>query len=241
MNTSIATGPETQSSVAAGLHRGAYFALQSLRGRPVARYLRRLQAWEQLERSEFERVSQALLTQALVFSYTTVPLYTSEKWREALRGTDPRRIESWPVLERPTLRTHTPELLSTHKPLGTFYRRSSASTGDPVRVAWSPHGAAIGWANEHQAMLWHGVPPGVGTLLFWGYGNQAVNWVRNYKVFRTTQLTPQVLEEATRYALRTRPTLCVGLPSAIAEWARYVRANPHLGRIHLPFMKLVGE
>jgi hypothetical protein len=91
-------------------------------------------------------------------------------------------------------------------------------------------------------MLWHGVPPGVDTLLFWGYGNQAVNWVRNYTVFRTTQLTRDVLEEATRYVLRTQPTLCVGLPSAIAEWARYVRANhPDLPRIHVPFMKLGGE
>ena len=204
--------------------------------------MRRLQAWEQLGRQEFERVTRELLQQSLQHAYETVPFYGSGKWAEAFRTADPRRIESWPVLERQTLRTHSMELLSTRKPIGTFYRRSSASTGVPVRVAWSPHGAAIGWANEHQAMLWHGVPPGVETLLFWGYGNQAVNWVRNYRVFRTTQLTPEVLEEATRYALRTRPTLCVGLPSAISEWARYVRANhPDSTRIHLPFMKLGGE
>jgi phenylacetate-CoA ligase len=204
--------------------------------------MRRLQALEQLNSNEFERVTRGLLADALRYAHETVPFYTLGTWREVFRRSDPRRIESWPVLERQMLRTHAMDLISSRKPLGTFYRRSSASTGEPVRVAWSPHGAAIGWANEHQAMLWHGVLPGVETLLFWGYGNQAVNWVRNYKVFRTTQLTPEVLEEATRYALRTRPTLCVGLPSAITEWARYVRANhPALRRIRLPFMKLGGE
>lgn len=224
------------------LHRGAYFALQSLRGRPVARYMGRLQRWERLHRNEFEQIRHSLLSDTLQYAYATVPLYSSGKWKEALRPSDPRSIDSWPVLERRMLRTRAAELLSKRKPVGTFYRCSSASTGEPVRVAWSPHGAAIGWANEHQAMLWHGVAPGVDTVLFWGYGNQAVNWVRNYKVFRTTQLTPELLEKATRYLLRTRPVLCVGLPSAIAEWARYVRANHRdLPRVLVPFMKLGGE
>jgi phenylacetate-CoA ligase len=204
--------------------------------------MRRLQHWEQLNASEFQQITRALLGNALRHAYATVPFYRSGAWSEALRRSDGATIEAWPVLERHMLRTHLAELLSSRRPLGTFYRRSSASTGEPVRVAWSPHGAAIGWANEHQAMLWHGVPPGVETLLFWGYGNQAVNWVRNYRVFRTTQLTPDLLEEATRYVLRTRPVLCVGLPSAISEWARYVHANhPELAGIRVPFMKLGGE
>jgi phenylacetate-CoA ligase len=204
--------------------------------------MRRLRQWERLTRSEFEEITRSLLADTLRYAYETVPFYKLGEQSQAFRRADARSIEAWPVLERQALRTNLVDLLSTRKPVGTFYRCSSASTGDPVRVAWNPHGAAIGWANEHQAMLWHGVPPGVDTLLFWGYGNQAVNWVRNYRVFRTTQLTPDVLEEATRYVLRTQPTLCVGLPSAIAEWARYVRANhPHQPRIHVPFMKLGGE
>jgi phenylacetate-coenzyme A ligase PaaK-like adenylate-forming protein len=241
VNTSIASDTSVQHSVAADLHRGAYFTLQALRGRPVARYMRQLRQWERLSRSELERITQGLLGDALQYASESVPLYRSTKWSESLRRCDPRDIEAWPVLERQLLREHPAELLSSRKPLASFYRRSSASTGAPVRVAWNPHGAAIGWANEHQAMLWHGVPPGVDTLLFWGYGNQALNWVRNYRVFRTTQLTPDLLEEATRYALRTRPVLCVGLPSAIAEWARYVHANHRELRIHVPFMKLGGE
>ena len=203
--------------------------------------MRRLQQWENLSRNELERITQTLLRDTLRYASETVPFYRSGKWSEAIGRSDPRDIASWPVLERQLLREHVTDLLSSRKPLGSFYRRSSASTGTPVRVAWNPHGAAIGWANEHQAMLWHGVPPGVDTLLFWGYGNQALNWVRNYRVFRTTQLTPDLLEEATRYSLRTRPVLCVGLPSAIAEWARYVRANHPDLRIHVPFMKLGGE
>jgi phenylacetate-CoA ligase len=228
-------------TVAHSLHRGAYFALQALRGRPVAKYMHRLQQWEQLPRSDFERMTQRLLAEQLEYAYSTVPFYRSGQWQEALRSGGARTIDAWPVLERALLRTCRTELLSTHKSVASFYRRSSASTGEPVRVAWSPHGAAIGWANEHQAMLWHGVPPGVDTLLFWGYGNQAVNWVRNYKVFRTTQLTPALLEEATSYVQRVHPVLCVGLPSAIAEWARYVRANHPQLDVHVPFMKLGGE
>lgn len=242
VTSSIRPDAAAQHSVAAGLHRGAYFTLQALRGRPVAKFMRRLQQWEQLPKTEFERITAALLSDMLQYAYETVPFYSSGSWGDALRPADARRLESWPVLERQMLRSHLTDLQSSRKPLGSFFRNSSASTGEPVRVAWSPHGAAIGWANEHQAMLWHGVPPGVDTLLFWGYGNQAVNWVRNYRVFRTTQLTPELLEEATRYVLRTRPVLCVGLPSAISEWARYVRANhPELTHMHVPFMKLGGE
>jgi phenylacetate-CoA ligase len=239
--TSTAREATLKGSVAHSLHRNAYFALQALRGRPVAKYMQRLQQWERLSRQDFERISQALLADQLQYAHGTVPLYRSSKWQQALRGSDARTIDAWPVLDRHLLRTCALDLLSERKPVGTFYRRSSASTGEPVRVAWSPHGAAIGWANEHQAMLWHGVPPGVDTLLFWGYGNPAVNWVRNYKVFRTTRLTPALLEEATRYAQRVRPTLCVGLPSAIAEWARYIRANHCDLELRLPYMKLGGE
>lgn len=240
---SIAPAPDAtmKRAVAHSLHRGAYFALQALRGRPVAKYMDRLAQWERLPGNEFEQLTRCLLAEQLQYAYSTVPFYRSGQWQQALRSSDPRSIDVWPVLERSLLRTRRTELLSKRRPVGSFYRRSSASTGEPVRVAWSPHGAAIGWANEHQAMLWHGVPPGVDTLLFWGYGNQAVNWVRNYKVFRTTQLTPALLEEATAYVQRVHPVLCVGLPSAIAEWARYVRANHPQLNVHVPFMKLGGE
>lgn len=214
-----------QLSIAASLHRGAYVTLQALRGRPVARYMRRLRAWEQLHRNEFEVVTRALLADTLQYAYETVPLYTSGRWREVFRRSDPRHIESWPVLERQMLRTQAMDLVSRRKPLGTFYRRSSASTGEPVRVAWSPHGAAIGWANEHQAMLWHGIPPGVETLLFWGYGNQVVNWVRNYKVFRTTQLTPEALRLG-RSAVFDALASFAGLAD---RWTRHLSGSCEVG------------
>jgi phenylacetate-CoA ligase len=223
-------------------HRAAYLTLQQLRGRPVGRYIRDLQARERLDRPAFRRMIDTELKDQLRFARTKVPLYSSGPWSQALAHGDPAELSSWPILDRATVRARGSELLVRGPRPGVFYRSSSASTGEPLRIAWNPHGAAWGWANEYRVMLWYGVAPGVRTLLMWGSEHRLQDWVRNCRGFLTTALTPQRLDEAAQYLLERRPGLIMGLPSALVMLGRHIRTNyPDAPHPLVPFAKLGGE
>lgn len=234
--------PSLQRDTQQSLHRGLYFTLQLLRGRPVGLFMRRLQARERLDRTSFERLHLDSLKETLRYAHANVPLYSTGGWREALGNGSAECLQAWPVLDRSTVRMRADELLARRVAPGSFYRRSSASTGAPLRVAWNPHGAAWGWANEYRAMLWHGVAPGVRTLLMWGSGHPLQDWVKNCRVFLTAQLGPNQLDEAIDWLMRERPGLCMGLPSALTQLAQHLRARcPDAPWPLVPFAKLGGE
>ncbi len=223
-------------------HRAAYMTLQHLRGRPVGRFIRELRAREQLERGAFRQMIDSELKEQLRYARARVPLYSSGQWAEALSRGDATQLSAWPILDRATVRARGSELLARGLRPGTFYRSSSASTGEPLRIAWNPHGGAWGWANEYRVMLWYGVQPGVRTLLMWGSEHRLQDWVRNTRGFLTTALSPQRLEEAAQYVLHRRPGLVMGLPSALVLLARYIRTNyPDAPEQLVPFAKLGGE
>lgn len=223
-------------------HRNAYLALQKLRGRPVGRYVSYLQARERLDRASFEALVHRHLLNTLKFARENVPLYSSEQWRAALSAGHAEDLLSWPVLERSTVRSERQSLLARRILPGRFWRQSSQSSGAPVRVAINPQGAAWNWANEFRAMLWHGVPIGVKTLMLWRVDHPATDWVKNCHVFLTTNLARPRLDAAARFLLEKRPPLCAGLPSAVAQLARHVRAtHPHAPPCLVPFVKVGGE
>ena len=229
-------------SVEQSLHRRLYLSLQWMRGRPVGGYMRCLQARERLDRAAYAALHDRALEEALSHAHATVPLYSSARWRAALAGSPPTRLAAWPVLDRHTVRTRAAELHSRSLSPGIFHRHSSASTGEPLHVAWNPHAAAWGWANEYRAMLWHGVPPGARTLLMWGSGHPLQDWVKNCRVFLTRELTPARLDEAVEYLMTERPDLCAGLPSALTLLARHLRERyPDTPGPLVPFVKLGGE
>jgi phenylacetate-CoA ligase len=224
------------------LHRQAYLGLQRLRGRPVGPYIRQLQSWERLDRQAFGELTRARLAEALRYALERVPLYSSGAWSTAVSRADPDDLASWPVLERDVVRTRGRELHATHPPVGVFYRHSSKSTGEPLQVALDPPAAAWSWANEYRAMLWHGVGPGAKTLAMWGGRHPALDLVKNCATFDTRSLTTAHLDAATRFLLYRRPTVCMGLPSAVAQLARYVRARfPEAPKSLVPYAKLGGE
>jgi phenylacetate-CoA ligase len=111
-----------------------------------------------------------------------------------------------------------------------------------VHIALNPRAAAWSWSNEYRAMLWHGVPIGARTLMLWGSRHPLPDWVRNCRIFVTSNFTPARLAEAARYLLERRPVLCAGLPSAVAQLSRYVRATfPDAPPKLVPYAKLGGE
>lgn len=224
------------------LHRNAYLALQRMRGRPIDAVVRQLQAWEKLNPAEFRKLAQQRLREALRYAHRNVSLYSTGVWAANLSSRNAEDINAWPTLERQVLRERNSELLSRRKRLGTFYRHSSQSSGPPVHVALNPAAAAWSWGTEYRAMLWHGVPIGVKTLMMWGGRHPLSDWIRNSRIFVTSNFSPEKLEEPARWLLKHRPTLCSGLPSAIAHLARYIRARyPDAPEKLVPYAKLGGE
>ncbi|GFE82194.1 AMP-binding protein [Steroidobacter agaridevorans] len=223
-------------------HKNLYYTLQSLRGRHVGPFVRRLQSWEQLDRASFEHLTRMLLSDALRYARSQVPLYSSGAWQSSLSRASADELSAWPVLERKMLITHREQLQTRRFALGVFPRHSSGSTGEVVTVRYNPHAGGWSWAQEYRSMHWFGIPTGSRTLLLWGGGHPLLDWVRNCRVFSTKNLTFDQLERATNYLLEQRPMLCMGLPSAIAQLARHVRAHrPQAPAQLVPFVKLGGE
>ena len=77
-------------------HKTMYCSLQSLRGRHVGPFVRKLQRWEALDREQFDLLTARLLRTALRFASRRVPLYSSEPWREALARADAENLSTWP-------------------------------------------------------------------------------------------------------------------------------------------------
>jgi phenylacetate-CoA ligase len=224
------------------LHGHLYLNLQSLRGRDVARCMRVGRRWDSLDRESYARLSGDRLRAALRRAHASVPFYARGAWAQALDPANVTELSAWPILERDVIVSRGEELQARSLPRGTFYRRSSASSGPPIRVALDPHGAGWSWASEYRAMAWHGLMPGVRTLTFMVPQSPLQDRIRNRVNFPVGDLSEAALDAAARRLLTDRPRLIWGLPSAVFRLARYIRSEyPDAPSALVPYARLGGE
>lgn len=229
--------------VEAHLHWQLYLALQQTKGRPVRRCMAQLERWERLDSAAFDALRRQRLARALTYARERVPLYRSGAWEEALAGRDARELAHWPVLERPVLQARHEEALAQPLPGRVIFRSTSGSTGRPLRVVVD--GAATAWARANDALplTWHGVLPGSRTLAFGNRGESLFAYrVRNQRFFTVADLSAGGLADAVDALQRWRPTVVLGFPSVLLEFARAARAA--LSREPLPLVpiaKVFGE
>ncbi len=213
------------------LHGGLYLLLQDLRGRPIRRLVRQLQAWEALDKAAYAALRRQLLEQALTYAWEHVHFYRSGAWRRALAGRAATELTAWPVLEKQVAIDRAAELEARPRPRGSWHRISSATSGQPLRLALDPAGAAWSWANEYRALQWHGIGMGVRTLISMHNMYQrprertVLDWVRNRKACFADHLTPERLDGLARCLVGGGVKLCWGLPSVMFQLARHVRAR----------------
>lgn len=224
-------------------HRVLYLAVQRLRGRPLGAYIRQLQKWERLEPKAFQRLRDQRLAQTLDYARTRIPLYRSAAWREAFHRGAAGDLRSWPVLERETVQSAGAELLAQPIPRRLYYRSSSGSSGQPVRVGADPDGAAWAWANDYRGLLWHGIGIGARSLVFRRQRESAFSeWIRNLTTVTTGDLSPSRLTDVVRFLRSRRPTYIWGYPSAVVELARHARLQASTyPRPLVPYVKVLGE
>jgi len=223
------------------LHRSAYLGIQLLRGRPVGRLMRQLTHWDELDAEQYARLASQRLESMLSYARDRVPLYRTGPWAGLSRGAG--KLEHWPLLERSALIDDRKALIAEGMArVGLYTRRSSASTGTPVRVAWNPIAIAWSWAAEYHPMLWHGLELGARTLRMWGSAWPVENWVLNRHFVPAGDMTPDRLEEAVRYLETRRPDLVWGTPSAVHELARHLRrTRGGTGGPRAAYAKVGGE
>jgi phenylacetate-CoA ligase len=223
-------------------YRRLYLSLQYARGRPVGAFMRQMQELEAFDNESYQRVIRNKLQQSLEYAQKHVPLYATGEWAKSLSGDNVRDIQCWPVLERTTVQAFSQDLLAQSFNKKVSYRQSSASTSKPVRVAWDQAAAAWNWSTEYQSMLWHGVDIGVKTIILWKKEERFTDKVLNRTFFSTKKLTEEELDRAAKYVISERPALAWGMPSAVAQLARYVGYNyPQARKPLVQFAKMGGE
>jgi phenylacetate-CoA ligase len=147
---------------------GAYVAL---RGRPLARHLREIEASQWLTREATENLQLAKLRAMLHRAARSVPYY-AEIFRRA--GFDPSRVSSpadlrrLPVLDRETLSARLPDLLSRTPLTGAMLRSTGGSTGRPVRFYVDQHERTTRSAHLYRNLRWMGWDLGKRAAYVWG-------------------------------------------------------------------------
>lgn len=236
-------GQGASESVNERFHRELLMGVQRLRGRRVGAFIRQLQEWERLEPEAFRRLRAERLARTLDYARSRVPLYGTDRWREALRRGHAGDLRSWPVLEREHVQAQNAELLVRPDPPRHYFRRTSGSTGDPLGVAMDADAASWAWASDYRGLLWHGITVGARhlRLLHKGEGRLA-DWVRNLKHLATTDLSYVRLDEGVRYLQESRPTYVSGYVSAVTSLASHARlVAAGAPRPLVPFAKVLGE
>lgn len=198
-----------------------YAALQNLRGRPLQRFIEQAQELERLPASELAELHEQRLRSTLTHARRTVPLYRTGAWQAALADGS-EDLSVWPVLEREVLRERNRELRAQPAPPRIVTRRTSGSTGAPVKIAFTSHADTWGWAHRYQGLQWHGIPIGIPTLRLSADRRPLRDMVLgNYSVPALD--VPGAIDRAVRILLDKRPPLVTGPPTALFYLARCLR------------------
>ena len=229
-------------SVSERFHRILYLSVQQARGRPLGPYIRQLQEWGSLDSMSFRALRERRLAETLEYARCKVPLYQTGAWAAAFRGNDFRNLRAWPVLERQTIQAHEAEMLAQPPVRGRYFRSTSGSTGNPLRVWMDPAAAAWAWAADYHGLLWHGIQVGARALTLRPRTAGAVGeWIRNNHLVAATDLSPSRLAAAVRFLARGDTTYVWGYVSAVVELAKSARRMDVRSRPLVPFAKVFGE
>lgn len=215
-----------------------YAALQRLRGHPVGRFVRQLQAWEKLPLPEFDRLNAERLRRMLAHARAHVPLYRTGRWATALAGTD-AGLAAWPVLEREVLRARAEELCADPLPRRIVTKRTSGSTGKPVKIPWTREAETWWWAHRYRALFWHGIPIGVSSLRLSQHDHALRDWLLGQRCVPVLH-APGGIDKAVQFLVENQPPLVMGPPSALFYLARGLRERG-IRRPVVPFARVGGE
>jgi phenylacetate-CoA ligase len=220
--------------------RAAYYVAQQLRGEPVARVLRELEAsarWsaERLREQQWRRTRKLV-----AHCWETVPYYR-RRWAEV--GFAPGDLQGWddwrrlPALDKPDLQRHAAELHSSRAPRG-LKAATSGSSGTPLAVDRGHLSWAHAHANVFRAWRWWGVDCGDRYAYFWGVPVEpearalAERKDRFFNRVRCSAFTLDAARAREFHArLRREPVrLAFGYPSALGLFAEEVLAQGLDGR-----------
>jgi len=207
-----------------------------VRGRPVHRYGRLLDASQWFDREALDRLKLANLRSLLIHAGAHVPYY-----RDLFRAVrfDPRAVsvlgdlEALPVLTRDTIRERYDDLVDPSQRGRTIRKQTSGSTGSPVRFEYCNDSETWRQAVRLRAYGWVGYRQGLPTLHYWGTGTRVARGLRAARVGLDRTLRREVYidaacqdEEAMRRTAvriaRMKPRAIVAYTQALAGFARWV-------------------
>ncbi|HEX9706192.1 MAG TPA: hypothetical protein VGA24_01010 [Steroidobacteraceae bacterium] len=215
-----------------------YAALQGLRGYPLGRFLRLLKTWEGLPTTEFERLRAERLRWLLTHASKRVPLYRREPWASALAGRE-LELAAWPVLEREHFRAHWDEARARPPPGPRITRKTSGTSGQPMKMVFTPNSDAWGWAHRYRGLGWHGIPIGERSLRLSQDRRPLRDLLLGQRIVPALD-SPAAIDEAVRILSGRQSPLVTGPPSALFRLARCLRERG-VGRPLVSFARVGGE
>ena len=225
----------------------------SLALRPTERWAERLYFCFQSLRNGVDRSQVRVTSHLLDGSEEDIREHITRRLKKTHhpRGDDPLAwLDQQPLMDRSSLRDDASTLPWYRRFRRLELKKTSGSTGHPVRLCKDMEMAAQIDATMWALYAWHGIAPGMRHARFWGVPRgrvnqtirQSLDTALQRKRFNAFQLTERRVKEFFFELLRFKPRYVHGYPSLVDEFVRVASQESLDGRdLGVRVVFLTGE
>jgi len=207
-----------------------YFPALALRGERVKALINEVKAFNGLKAPEIEKRQWDKITSLLHYVYDHNPYYRTLFDRHDLKPADistPEAFRRIPYLTKRVIQTENDRLRSRDR-WRVSSRKTSGSTGMPIRFVKDHRATAYMNAVMHEVYNWHGIEIGDRLGRIWGmsldFRYRLTAHLRDFLLNRKTMTSFNISENTCRRFFNTlkkfKPKYLYGLPCGIAEFTR---------------------
>jgi len=206
-----------------------FLGIERLRGEPVERFLREMEAVQWRPPDEIRTAQASRLNDLLSFTVANNPYY-QKKYRGLPEDVP---FHELPLLTKQELRQHARSMVTPGRERTVTLCKTSGSTGEPLRFYRDSSVFGRTLASVYRGQRWHGLDIGSSMAMLWGIpparGDRIRMRVRDWALNRFREqacdLTPEVLASFLRDIVRRKPAFIFGYPSMVYEFALFCRSR----------------
>jgi phenylacetate-CoA ligase len=212
-----------------------FYPVRFLQSQPIARCLRYVHEFEQLDVKSMQEAQWKKLKSLLDFSYQNIPYYHSLFTNQGLHPSEIRTLadfSSIPFLTKNIVQKNPGAFRNPRKRF-IHKRSTSGSTGVPLCFHKDNIGTAILDAVQYHSYGWHGIEIGAPQARFWGtppsLRNRMITRVKDILMNRTRlsafDLSSSNMERYYRKIMEIKPKYFYGYPSIMHEFALFMEKS----------------
>ncbi|MES2627181.1 MAG: AMP-binding protein [Pseudomonadota bacterium] len=207
--------------------------------RNLLTYQTNLEASQWLSKEQIQKNQLQSLRELLSHAYANV-----DYWQKLFDGINlkPENIHSYqdfcrlPLLSKQIIREHDTRMLSENDTDDSWSKYTGGSTGNPLRIFYTPESHDNRVASTRRGYAWAGCRDGVKQFYLWGTSERHMSRfaklktriheaILRHKYFNCFYFDDARKQECVEILNRYQPAIIIGYTNALDSLARYMKAN----------------